>query len=513
MNFTIKSTKIKFIYFLVFTTIVTISFLLVERHVRINYPNNTFSMYKGITYYNIDNEYYLSPVENYLAGKGWRRNPPVGDGSYFRRTPGYSLFYLFARTITTDIDSSFKLIVLLQFILYLFFFYAFSKILILLDISPFLYNISMAIMSVIPYFYHIIPATNTESISVFLILFFVYFVIAGHKNSNSKNKLICYILASFFVGYATLTRPYLGMFLVILPMLVYSEYYKSGIKTYFLNNILIGFIPVFMIAVWTMRNYKISNEIVFLEQAYHPESLDRMKPEFRGFFKLAMSCGQDGPTFNSYQMPLFLGALNGDTSFQYVQNCLNSFSNKQLASYGKENISSLIRKYQLLVYDQKQYYDKQIPMPKQYSENQLSLERDFNQIINKYKKENFINFYFKVPLIYLKQIIFHSNTVGIYLMQPEFRNHQILNILRYLSLLLHVSLFAFILVNFFTSRENWLFFTLYFILPVLFILYFIYFVQTIEQRYYSPVLPVLIIGAIYSLDKIFKKKMLILNRV
>src|SRR5438270_7563905 len=53
------------------------------------------SIVQNQTIYSVDNEYYLSPVDNYLKGKGWMRDPAVSNGDFFRRVPGYSLFYLF----------------------------------------------------------------------------------------------------------------------------------------------------------------------------------------------------------------------------------------------------------------------------------------------------------------------------------------------------------------------------------------------------------------------------------
>lgn len=503
MQTDIYTKKIKLIYFLLLTSIVTVVFLATERHAKLTHPNPCFSMYNGITSANVDNEYYLDPVDNYLSGNGWRRNPPVGNGTYYRRTPGYSLFYLFTREITPNKDSALIVLVFLQFIMYLLFFISFSKVLNLLEISPPLYNISMLFISIIPYFYHIIPATMTESISVYLISYFIYFILAGYKCTNRNKKVGFYILASFFIGYATLTRPYLGIFLPLLPILVYKEYFNKGLKLYIVNNFLIGLVPIIMISIWTIRNYSISKEVVLLEKAYHPESLDRMKPEFRGFFNLAMSWAEDGPKFNSYQMPLYEAALRGDTSFVYVENCIKAIPQNYLIFYNKEKITNLIRRYQLIVFSQKQYYDKKIAMPKAFSPEEITLENDFNLLVTGYKKQHFVKYYFFVPLTYLKRAIFHSNTVGIFLMQEPFRNHFFLNLLRYLSLLIHVSLYFFIIISFFTSRNNWLYFSIFFVMPVLFLIFFCCYYQTIEQRYLSPILPILILGAIYSLNKMY----------
>jgi hypothetical protein len=321
-----------------------------------------------------------------------------------------------------------------------------------------------------------------------------------------NKKLLFYIIAALLIGFDTLTRPYLGIFLVLLPIFIFKDYFDKGYKILFRNSIVIGMIPVFMISAWAIRNYTIGNEIVLLEKAYHPESLDRMKPEFRGLAKLATSCcGIDGSTFNSFQIPLYFAALNGDTSMLHVQNAVKKFSPKNVDFFGEEILLKLLRRYQIETFNQKKYFDNNISMPKIYTPEQLAIEDGFDSLITKFKHSNYFDYYVFIPLKYLTQIILHSNTVGIYLMQQEFRKFTFLNILRYISLVIHVSLFFFILISFFTTRKNLLYFILFFIIPIIYLIFFCYFVQSIEQRYYSPILPILILSATYSIDKIYIK--------
>ena len=61
-----------------------------------------------------------------------------------------------------------------------------------------------------------------------------------------------------------------------------------------------------------------------------------MKPEFRGFFNLTMSWAEDGANFNSYNLPLYFAALEGDTSYTYVENCIKAIPAEPLNFYGKE---------------------------------------------------------------------------------------------------------------------------------------------------------------------------------
>src|SRR6187200_79492 len=60
-----------------------------------NIEINAKSLAYGQTVFSVDNEYYITPVENFLNGNGWKRGVGVSKGDYFRRVPGYSIVYLF----------------------------------------------------------------------------------------------------------------------------------------------------------------------------------------------------------------------------------------------------------------------------------------------------------------------------------------------------------------------------------------------------------------------------------
>jgi hypothetical protein len=413
--------------------------------------------------------------------------------------------YFFAREVTPTIKDSLYVLIIINCILYLFAFWTLSKTLIYLKTSNIVYNFAMLFISIIPYFYHTLLCTMTESISVYLSIISFFFIIRGYNEQNPKTKLLSYVFASFFIGYNTLTRPYLGMLLFLLPFFGFIEYYKFGFKKLLINYVIIGMIPVLMIGSWALRNYILTKEIVFLEVAYHPQNLDRMKPELNGLRSLVLSWGEDGIVFNDYQIPLYTNALKGDTSVIYIQNVMKHIPQDVLKTCGEQNIFHLLKRYQKVVYSQKEYFDKQIAMPAKYSDEQINLEKDFKSLAQKYISQHRFFYYVICPAKYLKQIVFHSNTVGIYFLQERFREHTILNLLRYLSAFIHISLFFFIFISMYTTRRNLLYCTIFVVIPIIYLLFFSYVVQTIEQRYYSPILPLLLLGAIYNINYFYER--------
>src|SRR6188472_1351551 len=100
----IKSNKKFLILLIISAAIINFSFLeynnyLIRKNNPGNIERNSKSLVDGQTVFSVDNEYYITPVENYLSGNGWKRGVGFSNGDYFRRVPGYSIVYLFFTAI------------------------------------------------------------------------------------------------------------------------------------------------------------------------------------------------------------------------------------------------------------------------------------------------------------------------------------------------------------------------------------------------------------------------------
>ena len=100
----IKSNKKFLLLLIISAAIFNFSFLeynnyLIRKDNPGNIERNAASLAYGQTIYSVDNEYYTTPVENFLSGKGWKRGVGFSNGDYFRRVPGYSIVYLFFTAI------------------------------------------------------------------------------------------------------------------------------------------------------------------------------------------------------------------------------------------------------------------------------------------------------------------------------------------------------------------------------------------------------------------------------
>ncbi len=484
-----------------------------DYYLRCQYPDGIYRLYKNTSFDSVDNEYYLSFADNALAGRGWRITMatnqgenlnPVGNGSYFRRVPGYSLIYfLFVAVFGASLGL--KLVIAFHFFLYFLSVYCFYKILKYLEVRSAIQTILSLFYVIVPYFYSYTCYTLTESVSPYLTVYYLFFLLKAYKCDSSK-KIYFYMLSAFFMSYAILTRPYMGIFGLALIVFLWFDYGKtSNYIQYVYKSLIVAIIPFLMIGSWAFRNYYISQEIVFLEKAYHPQSLDRMKPEFAALWNFVKCWEIDGGVFNSYQLPLFVSAINGDTSDVYIENIVHSIPDKVMNLYDKKEIWNTLKDYQRVIYSQRIYFQKNSPMPNEYSSTQLAIAKKFGSFTEIYKKTYPLNYYVITPLKYLKEIVLHSNTANIYYFQDRFRSNILLNSIRYSLVCLHVSLYLLIFFNIFLLKTNIRLLVLLVGVPVVVILFFVCIFQAVEQRYMLPFMPILFIGMYPILELIYQK--------
>ncbi len=458
--------------------------------------------YQGITINSPDNEFYLSQVENYLGGKGWRQSPPVGKGSYFRRVPGYSIVYFAFRNFL-DLNNALRWLKVFQFLLFVTSVLLFYNTLKLLKAGKYSLTLLTLIYGCTPFFSSYTFFTLTESISPFIVVFFTYFLVAAIKG-NSKQALGNFVIASFFIGYGTLTRPYLGALLILLFVIPWLYYNNIGVRNRFYKTVIIVFIPLSMLSLWAIRNYIITKRFVPLEVAYYPENLDRMKPEFKAFWNFTRCWAEDGSVMNSYHLPFYFAALKGDTSNQFIDNIVQSVPLDIRSILSEEKIRNAIINYRGILLQQRKYFDNNIAMPENYSTSQIMVASQFNDLTDAYKNASPFNYYILYPIKYLRDVVIHSNTSNLLIFQSPYREKNlVINIFRYVLVAIHVMLYVSVFFNMFYYRKDLVGFLIFSAVPLFFILFFTVFIQAIEQRYMLPILPIIVISNYQIMDKLF----------
>lgn len=138
---------------------------------------------------------------------------------------------------------------------------------ILTAISPHLINMNIYLL--------------TESLFTVLLIITIFLI-----SSLNNNKLITPLLAGLILGYASLTRPSLQYFIIILiPFLWFSLNKTQSLKT--ITTLFIGFIIIF--GSWTARNYIVTGHTsdptlakVTLIHGMYPDMMYNQIPESRG---------------------------------------------------------------------------------------------------------------------------------------------------------------------------------------------------------------------------------------
>jgi hypothetical protein len=453
---------------------------------------NTISIVEDETIWSIDNEYYLSPVINYREGKGWKRSPGVSDGDYFRRVPGYSIFY-YVFVDFFGYKTGHKLIKFLQLLLFslsivclYLIFYNLTK----LKIASFVWSI---IIGISPLLNSWLYFTLTESITPALMIFHLFFLMKAFNSENDNTKIKHYTISSFILGITILTRPYTAIFLIPLGIFSFYDLYLIRQKKIFLflkNTCLIFLLPFMLVGIWGIRNYYLTSEFVFLEKAYHPQSLDRMKPEFEGMLSFVKSWGEDGSYFNTYHQPMYVAALKGDSSSKYVDQVLSSWPFHIINYFGEDRLYAILNKHQNAIYEQKIYFDKSIAMPSDYLPNQLNVQKEYHKLIEEYKRDFFFQYWFVSPLIYLKKMVLHSGTSHFFIFNEVNRGNKLINLSRLLLVIIHVLSYSALFINLFIQKNN-LIKLIFVYCPFFFILFFTVIHREIEQRYMLPILPLI----------------------
>lgn len=488
---------------------------LIKKNNPLNVESNNSSVVQNATIFNIDNEYYLTPVHNYMNGLGWKRSPGVSNGDFFRRVPGYSILY-FSFVKTFGLNHGHLFLRYFQAIIFSLSVYCMFFIIFFFTQNRKAGIFFSLIYGILPIFSAWVYFTMTDSITSVLITFYFFFLIKSNQGGYFS-KTNYFILAAFFFSYSVLTRPYVAIAGILLPVFLLDAYYlKAGkqFSFFFKKSLLILFIPLFFVGAWTYRNFHLTGEFVPLEKAFHPQSLDRMKPEYEGIFGFGKCWGEDGSHFNSYYIPFYDAALKGDTNSKYVKNTIAAFPDKILECFGYERLYNIIRTHQLTILEQKPFFDSVVAMPAAYLASQLKVLGMYNELIQEYKIKHWFKYWFVTPIIYLQRMVFNSFTANLMIFQKEYRHNIIFNLIRYFLLLVHIGMYLCLFFNLFNLKNNLLKISIVYT-PLLFIIFFTIIHREIQQHYMMPVISLMFLNYPVVIKNSFfaKKKIKTLNNI
>jgi hypothetical protein len=398
---------------------------------------------------NDDASYFHPPLE-YLKGNGWQEDYWGGKIGYFIRPPGYGLLYLFFLKIT-DFSSSLKFLKLLQLLLFSISVYWFYFIAVAALKNNKLALIGAAVYGLSPFFIGFLYYTLTEGITPALLLGFVFLLFKAHQSDKRKN--LFYTLASTLFAYLFIVRPVLGIFGLLLPVFLIHDFKNEKFKIILFRLFVFGSLALSLMTVWQIRNYKIAGKYVGLHPIYFEDGNTIYREPFKQYWDFAGGWAERGDVGFSYMVPLWNAAIEGDTSIRFVNNAIKKFPDHVRKYFGSVRLTKVLQDYQAAVLYQKNFYDKQLPMPMTLSPVEIQSVKGFHDLGSEYKSHFWFRYYLLSPAKVFKLMTFHSN-LSLYIFQKTFRGKFLMEVVRLIFYSIHGLSFLIVLINLFILRKD-----------------------------------------------------------
>ena len=447
-----------------------------------------------------DDYSYLNPAENYINYGEWKQDG-ASKQSYFVRTPGYGLFYYaLLKTIGTSKALSFlKFIQLILFSLSIYCFFYIANHIIQHKVMAL---IGAIIYGCTPFAIGFLYYTLTEGITPALLLFYIYFLLkAYNKKHLGSAKQFYYLIASIVFAYLLITRPVLGVFGLLFPLILVKDYYNYSIKKMVASLFVFGLISISLISAWEIRNYRIVNQYVGIYSIYYPDNNSIYRPTLEQFWNFNKSWGVEGHVYHSYSAPFWLETIKGDTTNLYINKIIDAFPTYVVDFYGEQRLYQVMKKYQASIIFQKQFYDKGLPMPMKTPQLEQEVVFEFKKMTTEFKEKFWFQYHISTPSKVFKTMAFHSN-LSLYIFQHTYRGYFLMETVRVIFVGIHALAFISILISLLLFKKNDALSNILSLLLFTYIFFLCYYQRGIEERYTLPILPLLLISLLSVLKKI-----------
>ncbi len=449
----------------------------------------------GISVVTADDTWYMQPPLNWLQGKGWQ-NDTAGIQSYFQHSPGYGLVWLVMISLAGEQNA------LLFLIAFQIFLHAVASVMMWLmlrrHVQPWIALAAAFFFAIWPGIGGFLNYTLTEGITPALLLFYVFALWRFVRNNQLAMGYVWLGCATLLFAFLFITRPVLGIFLLMLPVsIVFKQ--KKSLATKMTLLALTGLLALTPALLWQYRNYRIAGEITGLHPFYFPTEPGIYRPAHESIWRLCKSWAMHPPSFHQMAHSLFDSAMEGDTSLQLRHNALELIPQRARQTLGDSLLLHGFALYQQNSLEQGVITQNQtIAMPREIPEKEKKTIAHFNKLTKQYRQNNRADTYLFAPLRVLNYMIFHSN-LNLYAFQHPWRGKLWMEGLRLIGFAFHVLLFLSILPALLIFRKYP--FQLSLALScLLYIMYLAWIQRGIEERYTLPILPLLFFNGVHLVD-------------
>ncbi|PHR49785.1 MAG: hypothetical protein COA32_01235 [Fluviicola sp.] len=419
-----------------------------------------------------DEASYLRPPQNWLEGKGWK-DSSTGHSSYVQRPPGYGLVFLLCKSISPN--NAFLLLKGIHILAFLFSLIVLPKLLFELTKDRKFALIGMLIFGLLPCFNGFMYYTLTESLSPFVLLLLTHEFILIIRHQRRP------FLFGLTIAFLLLLRPQL----IIFPLFFVAFLLFKSRKFWWVY--LISILPFLM---WQVRNYNITGS-VSLHPIYSSTNKSIYRPPHEALSNLFRIWEYKSDKFHET-----VGVLIQDTSTINLNKALEN-----IPEHLTEKVKPVLKDFQYVVYHQKKMFSNENEIM------EMPIEREFVSNTNTLREEiissNKLQYYVKTPVNSTIELLTKSH-LNLFVFQKVWRGNVFMETLRYLCLIvINLSLVSLLLLLFFTNTPNYLKLVALGVLCTF--VYYVFFQRMNEERYMTPLLPIMYIGLITLIAKTFKR--------
>lgn len=434
-----------------------------------------------------DDKSYLSPVNTFIETGVWKEDQE-GKGSYYKRSPGYGLFLLPHFIVFEKTKALFFIKISQCFLhgllaggLFLSFLY--------FNINQKLALVFAGFFGFFPLFYGYVFYTLTEGITAFILflLFFIYLA------KPFKKHLFNFIAVCLVFSYLIITRPVLGLFILI----PFGIWYKFN----FHFKYSLGFIGIILCilpySIWMKRNAEISEESLNLHPIYDSGNKTVWRLPHQAIYELVKLYNPQPSDYHTWNKKLWTAAQQ-KIHFNEIDDAMSIFNQQSIQLIGEDSLS----------YFTELYFNTLIEVPAFATREKFSMdEKKVSAAFIKFSKNYSTTFWIESNIItphsVMKQIICTSSLN----LQCFWKNNGglFITLLRYTSAVINIFIF---IIPFLGFIIDWKFLKKYwavFIGISAYLFYLIYFQRGIENRYVYPLFPLLYCLTVILLYKQYLK--------
>jgi hypothetical protein len=414
-----------------------------------------------------DDASYLAPPKNFIEKGVWADNSQ-GLSRYFQRPPGYGMIFgLFHFLLGKYALLGMKI---MQICLYFLTLFLTGKTILHLSKSEKWALTGTAVMAVLPMYSGFIYYSLTEALTPFLLIWSIYSFLSSRSIFNSTVPLALLLLV----------RPQLLIFPLALFTLALIQ--KAKRKMLFIAA---SFIPFFL---WMMRTTYIAREFPGIHPIYSDTNISLYRPGHAAMTDLFRVWESDGEVFHQT-----IACINGTKDDKDLVKCSTHIPSK----FQEKVVPLMIEFHQLL---HRPDYARSIDFKND--------EKDFVQRVNKVRKELIAmeptTHYFLTPIKSALYLLSKSH-LNLTIFQEKFRGNSLMELVRLICILtINLGMLS-LIIQLFKRRS--IFLQLLSAAMLCYFFYLIYFQRMNEERYLTPLLPVLLIILIITLQQLGTKKM------